>query len=90
MTFSDARVQAVANKPVVENTTRWPMQGGLQSITNTSSVKPQSVNAVPVTIKVEATVPAREVSQNKTPSPKKETAAPGKENIPATTAQSVE
>lgn len=65
------------------------MQGGLQSISNTSTIKTQS-NTVPVTVKIEAITSTRDESQTKTPSPKKESSAPGKENIPVPASQLVE
>lgn len=85
---AQAQAQAVSNK-TAGNTGRWPMQGGLQSISNTSTIKTQS-NTVPVTVKVEAITSTRDESQTKTPSPKKESSAPGKENIPVPTSQLVE
>lgn len=69
------------------------MQGGLQSITNTTTSRSQAV--VPAqaqqsaVVKTEPALPQHEARAAKTPSPKKVTAL-GKENIPSTTPQKVE
>lgn len=70
------------------------MQGGLQTITNTTTSRTQTVvpaQGQPATaaVKTEPTESKQEVRVAKTPSPKK-AIAPGKENVPSTTPQTVD
>ena len=68
------------------------MQGNLQTITNSSSTRTQSIAAASTqsaTVKTEVTLPLQDARQAKTPSPKKAAAAPGKENV-STTPQSAD
>lgn len=86
--------EAPVSKQTVSTTTArtaWPMQGGLTSITNTTSTRTQAAMPAQSTIavKTEPVMPLQEARQAKTPSPKKGPAAPGKENI-STTPQSTE
>lgn len=72
----------------------WPMQGGLQTITNTTTARTQTVvpaqTSSSIVVKTEPSLPLQDARQAKTPSPKKLTAAPGKENVASTTPQSVD
>lgn len=61
------------------------MQGGLQSITNTTMTRASAVTQPTITVKTEAAMPLQDARQTKTPSPKKALAAPGKENVNTTT-----
>ncbi|KAK5077932.1 hypothetical protein LTR64_003664 [Lithohypha guttulata] len=90
--------EAQIGKPTISVTTTrtaaWPMQGGLQSITNTAGSRVQTVALPPtqttVSIKTETNMPLHDARQTKTPSPKKAIAAPGKENVSTITPERVE
>lgn len=98
-TFSEAQAGqgAQPSKQVVSGaasrSTAWPMQGGLQTITNSTSrtqIVAPSQSQASVSIKTESSLPLQDVRQAKTPSPKKVAPAPGKENETSTTPQSVD
>lgn len=65
------------------------MQGGLQSITNTTIARAQAATQPTITVKTEAAMPVQDARHTKTPSPKKALAAPGKENVNTTTPEQV-
>lgn len=90
--------EAQTSKKVITNMTRatgvWPIQGGLQTITNTAMSRSQAATlaqgqAAPA-IKTETVATTQEVRQAKTPSPKKAAMVVGKENVNSTTPQSAE
>lgn len=70
------------------------MQGGLQTITNTSTTRTQTVLPVQsqssVPVKTEPPLPLQDARHAKTPSPRKVTVAPGKENVNSATPRSVD
>ncbi|KIW64028.1 hypothetical protein PV04_08989 [Phialophora macrospora] len=91
------------NQPIRSSSTAWPMQGGLQSITNTTTVRSSVPNAaathpyIEVPPKATATIAiipdhSDTAKNTKTPSPKKVTIkvepASGKENYISATPQS--
>ena len=85
------------NVPVRTSSSAWPTQGGLQSITNTNTVRATGQPYIEVPEKAAATVAVvpdngDSVKNTKTPSPKKITIkvepASGKENYTTATAQS--
>lgn len=90
--------EAQAGKQVVSTTSTratgvWPMQGGLQTITNNATTRTQTVASIqgqaPPIIKTEAVTTSQDARQTKTPSPKKAIIA-GQENVTSTTPQSAE